>query len=392
MIAGPVKALAPLLALGLLAGCASSAPVRENPPGSTPVSGTDEAELWYAMERAERELARSPFRVRDPALEGYVRKVACEVANDYCKDLRVYVMNVPQFNASMAPNGMMMVWTGALLRMRDEAELASVLGHEVGHFTAQHSLKQWRRTKDVSSLLGAMQMLAYGAGVPDAAMLGALAGYAAIFKFSRDQEREADRLGFAALTGDGYDPKAAVDIWARMLREERTRRYGRPAPVFSSHPETEKRLADVRAAAAAVANPPRERHRDDYRTATRPYLRGWLDAELARRAYDASILVIGDLLADAPAEDRGLLTFYLGEAYRRRGQGDDRAEAAGLYARAVSMPGVPADAWREHGFALQAAGNAAGARMALQRYLALAPQAEDRAFVQRELDKLGGAP
>lgn len=383
---------AAMLAVALLAGCASRAPVREIAPGSTPVSGTDEAELWYAMERAERELARSPFRVRDPALNDYVRKVACEVANDYCKDLRVYVMNVPQFNASMAPNGMMMVWTGALLRMRDEAELAAVLAHEAGHFTAQHSLKQWRRMKDMSSLLGAFQLLAYGAGVPDAAMLGALAGYAAIFKFSRDQEREADRLGFAALTGDGYDPRAAVDIWARMLREENTRRYGRPVPIFSSHPETEERLADVTAAAAAIANPPRERHRQEYRAATRPFLEGWLQAELARRAYDASVLVIGELLADAPVADHGVLSFYLGEAHRRRNQGNDRAEAARLYARAVSLPGAPADAWREHGFALQAAGNIAGARAALQRYLALAPQAGDRAFVQRELDKLGGAP
>lgn len=387
-----MKALLSLLIPGLLAGCASNAPVRENPPGSAPVAGTDEGELWYAMERAEQELARSPFRVRDPALNDYVRQVACEVANGYCRDLRVYVMNVPQFNASMAPNGMMMVWTGALLRMRDEAELAAVLGHEVGHFTAQHSLKQWRRTKDVSSLLGAFQMLAYGAGVPDAAMLGALAGYAAIFKYSRDQEREADRLGFAALTGDGYDPQAAVDIWARMLREEETRRYGRPAPIFSSHPETEERLSDVRAAAASIADPPRERQVAEYRAATRPFLESWLQAELARRAYDASVLVIGELLADAPPEDRGLLSFYLGEAHRRRDQGSDGAEAARLYAQAVALPGAPADAWREHGFALQAAGNHAGARMALQRYLSLAPQAEDRAFVQRELEKLGGTP
>jgi predicted Zn-dependent protease len=390
--AGSAKPFVAVLLACLLAGCASRAPVREIAPGSTPVSGTDEAELWYAMERAERELARSPFRVRDPALNDYVRKVACQVANDYCKDLRVYVMNVPQFNASMAPNGMMMVWTGALLRMRDEAELAAVLGHEVGHFTGQHSIRQWRRMKDMSSLLSAFQLLAYGAGVPDAAMLGALAGYAAIFKFSRDQEREADRLGFAALVGDGYDPAAAADIWARMLREENTRRYGRPTPIFSSHPETEERLADVTAAAAAIPDPPRERHREAYRAATRPFLESWLEGELARRAYDASVLVIRELLADAPAADRGVLTFYLGEAHRRRNQGNDRAEAARLYAQAVSLPGVPADAWREHGFAMQAAGDAAGARMALQRYLALAPQAEDRAFVQRELDKLGGAP
>jgi len=59
-------------------------------------------------------------------------------------------------------------------------------------------------------------------------------------------------------------------------------------------------------------------------------------------------------------------------------------------AKAFELPGKPAAAWREHGFARRAAGDADGARVALQRYLKDAPQAEDRAFVQRELDKMGG--
>ena len=57
--------------------------------------------------------------------------------------------------------------------------------------------------KDTSAFLSAFQVLAYGAGVPDTAMLGALAGYAAIFKFSRDMEREADQLGFEAVVAQG---------------------------------------------------------------------------------------------------------------------------------------------------------------------------------------------
>jgi regulator of sirC expression with transglutaminase-like and TPR domain len=101
------------------------------------------------------------------------------------------------------------------------------------------------------------------------------------------------------------------------------------------------------------------------------------------------LLIISELLADAPPEDRGLLTFYLGEAYRRRGIAGDRAKAADLYARAIAMPGTPAAAWREHGYALRDAGQRTQAREALQRYLRDAPQADDRAFVQREIDKLG---
>jgi regulator of sirC expression with transglutaminase-like and TPR domain len=85
-----------------------------------------------------------------------------------------------------------------------------------------------------------------------------------------------------------------------------------------------------------------------------------------------------------------VLTFYLGEAHRRRKQQGDPAEAARLYAQAVTLPGVPTQAWREHGLAQGAAGSSAIARQALHHYLELSPQAEDRAFVQRELEKLGG--
>ena len=379
-----------LIALSL-AGCASRAPLRENAPGTAPLAGTDEAELWYAMERAEDELKRSPLLVRDPALNAYVRGVACKVAGERCPDLRVYIMDVPQFNASMAPNGLMLVWTGALLRMRDEAELAFVLGHETGHYTALHTLKQWRRMKDMSNFLSAFSMVAYGGGYGGAAQLGSLAGMATMLKYSRDMEREADRLGFDHVVESGWAPQAGAALWARMWREEQTRKWDRPLAVFSTHPASQERLNDITAAAAAIPDPPTERGRDRYRAATRPFLPGWLDKELGERRYAGSILVIGELLQDAPPADKGLLTFYLGEAYRRRGLNDDRAKAAGYYAQAIALPGAPAAAWREHGFSRRAAGDSAGARAALQRYLEDAPQVEDRAFVQRELDKLGGA-
>ena len=387
-----LRPLAMGMALGLamsLAGCATQKPYRQNTPGTTPVAGTDEAELWYAMERQETELARSPMRNRDPALNQYVHDVACKASSGYCKDLRIYIMNVPAFNASMAPNGMMMVWTGALLRMRDEAELAFVLGHETGHFRAQHTLHQWRRMKDTSAFLSAFQVLAYGVGAPNTAMLGSLGIYATMFKFTRDQEREADRLGFDAVVAAGYAPEAGADLWGRMLREENANKYRSKSTVFATHPATEERLADVRAAAAASPTHPTMRNLAQYRAATRPFLKDWLVAELAQRRYDTSILVIGELRDDAPPEDRGLLTFALGEAYRRRDAAGDRQKARDLYVEASKQEGVPPEAWRELGFALSKSGNTTGARRAFEHYLQVAPAADDRAFVQRAMDKLG---
>lgn len=374
---------------------AFAAPRQTAPAPSTgtsqPASG-DEAELWYAMERAETELKRSPLLVRDPALNAYVRSVACKVAGDQCDSIRVYIVDVPQFNASMAPNGMLVLWTGALLRMRDEAELAFVLGHEVGHFTARHSLQQWRKMKTASAWLSAFQIAAYGAGAGGVAQLGGLAGAAAMFKYSRDMEREADRLGFASVVAHGWAPQAGAELWARMLREEQTRKYDRPLTLFSSHPATKERLDDVKAAAAAIPNPPTDEGRDRYRAAVHPLLVKLLDEELAQRRYAGSILVIGELLEDAPPEDKGLLTFYLGEAYRRRGLNDDKAKAAGYYAQATALPGTPPAAWREVGFARRSAGDAAGAREALRHYLEASPQAEDAAFIRRDLDSIGDTP
>lgn len=371
------------------AGAATSHSIGTN---DKPVAGSDESELWYAMERAEAEIKRSPLLVRDSALNDYIRSVACKVAAEHCQDTRVYIMAVPQFNASMAPNGLMLFWTGALLRIRNEAELAFVLGHETGHFTAKHSIRQWRRTKTASAWLSSFQVVTYGVGAGAVADLGMLAGYAALFKYSRDMEREADRLGFASVVANGWAPQAGADMWARMWREEQTRKYDRPLQIFSSHPASQERLKDIETAAAAMPTPPTDFGRDRYRAAVRPLLPKLLDEELAQRRYAGSILVIRELLEDAPDDDKGLLTFYLGEAYRRRGLNDDKQKAARYYAQAIALPSAPPAAWREHGYALRANGDTIAAKAALQRYIEEAPQAEDRAFVVRELGTLGDSP
>jgi predicted Zn-dependent protease len=363
-------------------------PIVPAEPGTRPTAGSDENELWYAMERIERDLQTSPVLLHDPALEAYVRGVACRVAGDFCSDLRIYIVDLPYFNASMAPNGMMIVWTGSLLRIHDEAELALVLGHEFGHYRERHSLQQWRKLKQSSAFLGTFGVLAGGAGLGVAGMAANLAGAASLMKFSRDKEREADAIGFSRVVAQGYDPNAGVALWERMLREENARDYGKPMPVFASHPQTRERRDDLRTAAAAISDPGRESGQDRYRAATRPFLKRWLENELTRRMYASSIQAIGDLRDGGMAEDAGLYSFFLAEAYRRRGLGEDRSKAAALYAESVGQAGAPPEAWREHGLALRETGRTVEAATALRRYLELSPVAEDRAFVLGYLAEL----
>lgn len=381
-----------MLAAWLAASSAHAEAVDPARPGQRPPAASDEDELWYAMDRAERELQQHPLLVRDEALNAYVRGVACRVAGDYCTDLRVYIVEQPWFNASMAPNGMMVVWTGALLRFQDEAELALVLGHEFAHFRERHSLAQWRRAKRSSALLGSFGLLAWGGGAGAAGQLASLLGEASLYRFSREAEREADRLGFAATVAQDYDPAAGARLWGRMVEEEAARSYGKPIPVFASHPKTTERLADVRTAAEASGASTGSTGRDAYRAAVGPFIESWLEDELSRRMYDTSVQVIGRLRGLADPGLQGRYAFYLAEAHRRRGKGSDAAVAAELYAEAVTLPDAPAAAFREHGLVLRAEGRPDQASAALKRYLELSPQAEDAAFVRHYIDELEPSP
>lgn len=377
------------LALSSTAALAEVDPAR---PGERPPAGSDEDELWYAMERAELELQQHPALVRDEQLNAYVRSVACRVADDYCADLRVYLVQQPWFNASMAPNGMMVVWTGALLRFQDEAELALVLGHEFAHFRERHSLAQWRRAKTGSAFLGAFSLVAFGGGAGDAGYLASLLGAAKMYHYSREAEREADRLGFAAATGQGYDPEAGVRLWQRMKAEEDARRYGKPTPVFASHPKTGERLEDVQAAALASDLGAGDTGRAAYRDAVRPFVSTWLEDELSRRMYDTSIQVIGDLRADGDPALASTYAFFLAQAHRRRAKPGDDALASALYEESLALPDPPPAAYRERGLALREQGRGPEAAEAFEQYLRLQPQAQDAEFISQYLRELETSP
>lgn len=386
MISGGRRCTLLALALWALTPFAHAGQVPAIRPGEKPAPGSTEAELWYGMGQSERELKDAPVIVRDPALNAYVRDVACRVVGDYCGDLRVYIVESPVFNASMAPNGAMIVFTGALLRMQDESELALVLGHEFAHYRQRHSLRMWTNAKSTSALSATFTIMS---GFSLAGGVVQMLGAAGLSGFSRDMEREADQLGFSRATELHYDPTAGTRVWARMLREEQANKRRRGGSVFASHPRTAERLQDITAAAAnAPADAGTERRMAAYRAAMRPFLARWLDAELSRRMYDTSIQVIEDRKAGASEDEAGLLAYYLAEAYRRRGGATDAGKAADLYAEAIRHPDAPATAWREQGHLLRAAGQPAAAAAAFREYLGRAPAASDRAFIEQDLKAL----
>lgn len=361
-------------------------------PGEKPAQGSTEAELWYGMDQAEAGIRSSPIRIHDPELNRYVQGVLCKVTGEYCRDLRLYLIDVPVFNASMAPNGVVMVFSGALLRMQDEAELAMVLGHEFAHYRQRHSLQSWSKTKATTAFLSTFGAATIAGGVGLLGNLAQLAGLATIMQYSRDNEREADVIGFRIVTGLGYDPKAGERVWQRMLNEENANIRAKHNPVFASHPKTAERLQDMKEAAAGYHGGAHETFRNEFDRITEPFLNHWLEAELSRRMFDTSIQVIRDLKADARPELAGVYDFYLAEALRRRGRNDDLGQSAVLYASAIAHENTPPAAWREHGLALKREGRRESAIESLKTYLEKDPGAEDRLFVLQDIAELEQRP
>jgi predicted Zn-dependent protease len=351
-------------------------PGRYVAPGYQPPSESDEKGLWGIMDRYERDMKTSRFVVRDAEVNAYMREILCRLADRYCADVRIYVVRTPLFNASMAPNGMMEVWTGLLFRCRDEAQLATIIGHEVGHYLRQHTLERYRDARSKADFGTFLSMGLAIAGVGWAGSLAQLALVASTFSFSRDQEREADEIGLNLMADAGYSPVATAEVWGQLLAEYKgsTAERGQSL-LFATHPLPEERLETLRKAAAARGEAG-DHGRDRYHArlaALRPRL---IADELALRQYGRSEIVFEQLLVDAP--DDGGLWFAKGEVYRLRGASGDQEKALAAYERAIAAKGAPPEVWRSIGLVELKSGAKQRAEKAFDAYLQAKPDATDR--------------
>jgi len=356
----------------------------------------DEKGMWHEYERVEQEIAGSNLLLKDARLASYLGGIAAKVGGPAARDLRVYVAHIPEFNAFMAPTGFMVVFTGLLTRMRDEAQLAGVVAHEAGHFLRRHQIRAWR---DIKRKTAALNVLAMGAGVGGAAT-GVYAGdlvrlahmgtILSLYSHSREMEAEADAMGLKLIGEAGYDPQAMPETWQQLIEETqasadfRNKRRKRGYSLLATHPAPEARMADLRASAREVKAEARQydRGRDRYLAAIGPHRQMLLDDQVKLNDPGASLYIVNTLAKDGW---NGLLRYYEGEIWRLRGRKGDDATAASRYAAAVAYPDAPAEAWRAHGYQLLRQGEAGEGKTALGRYLAMAPRAPDAAMVRHTM-------
>ena len=364
-------------------------------PGYRPVDA-DERGMWQQMERVEEEIAGSNLIVDDPALASYLKGLIGKVGGPAARDFRIYLVRIPDFNAVMFPTGMAVIFTGLLLRMRNEAQLAGVIAHEAAHFLRKHQIRQWRDTRTKTDIFS---ILAMGAGVAggaagvytgDIARLGQFGTILSLLRYNRVLEAEADAMGVRLLAEQGYDPRAMSETWAQLIGEEelsakyRRKHRRRDISLFGTHPTPESRMADLRISAAEVMRPGAlyDARHASYVAATARIRPSLLDDQVKLNDPGASQYIINTLARDGW---NGLLRHHEAEIWRLRNRTGDDIRAAQGYTEAVRYPDAPADAWRWHGIMLMKAGRRDEARAALGRYLRMAPNAPDAAFVRQML-------
>lgn len=205
-------------------------------------------------------------RYKDEDIQNYVQSVGDKLAAvSHRKELiyRFTVLDSPVINAFALPGGYIYITRGLMSYLNSEAELAAVLGHEIGHVTARHGVRQQSAAQaaNLGYTIGALFFPEFRSGVAQNAFN--LLGGALLSGYGREHELESDGLGAEYLARSGYDPKAMIDV-ITVLKDQETfsaaeaKKQGREVKgyhgLFASHPDNDTRLHEVVGAAEKFAN------------------------------------------------------------------------------------------------------------------------------------------
>lgn len=351
----------------------------------------DERGMWMEADDYEKALRISKMLVRDEALTGYVEKILCDtVGADRCGGVRIYVMNVPAFNATMSPNGAMTVWTGLLLRVRSEAELGAVLGHEFAHFELRHSLKGFEQRRSTSDVLAWAAVLGGIAQTDTRDVQVSLLG--SLFQFNRGQEKEADLLGLRYLSQSGYPSRAASEVWQHLMEEADATAYGRnlkkrhryQAGFFDTHPTDLDRADYLLEESIKFSDAGNSESKRYYETIT-PYLPALLESQIKLNDFNGTDYILNGIAANTGWT--GELLQARAEMYSARGRPRDLVTATTLYLNAIDAGYRHPETLRGLGLSLVKSGKRTEGGQYLAEYLEALPDAPDAEIIRMYLPK-----
>jgi len=224
--------------------------------GCTSAPYTNRSQLMLTSEKTEMQMGEETFKEikdkgkisKDDKKNSAVKRVGKNIAKatgkqDY--NWEFIVLESKDVNAFCLPGGKVVVYTGLFSYIHNDGDLATVLGHEIGHALARHAGEQLSHTYIESAggyILSAVLSIV---GAPPG--VGSIYGVATRFgidlPYSRTQEYEADHIGIIVMAKAGYDPKTAIIFWKEFSKEQN---YGPVKEFFATHPMGEKRLEELK--------------------------------------------------------------------------------------------------------------------------------------------------
>ena len=200
-----------------------------------------EKEIALGKQMAQ-EVERQAKIVDDPIIAEYVNRIGQNLVrnSDAKVPFTIKVIDSEEINAFALPGGFFFVNTGVLLNAENEAEMAGVMAHEIGHVAARHGTRNATKAELVN--YGSIPLIFLGGWTGYAIRQGiGLAIPMGFLQFSRANETEADKLGLEYMYKAGYDPTCFVDFFEKIQSLEK-RKPGAMAKVFSTHPPTDDRI------------------------------------------------------------------------------------------------------------------------------------------------------
>lgn len=379
----------------VLTGCAST---RLPPVSKHTVLEDDEKRLWLRSREEQRDLDRSGLLYNDEALEAYVNEVARKLQPPEVSAVipfKVKIIKNPSLNAFAYPNGIVYVHTGILARMENEAQLATLLAHEMTHATNRHAVESFRGLKNKTAVLASLQGTV---GVvplagPVVSSLGALGTLSAVTGHSREHEAEADTVGLTLMVQAGYDPREAPKLFAHMKQELEEEKISEPF-FFGSHPKLQDRIDNYEAllkkqhagTSAGLPGPAGKTgiiNRELFLQKTQTMLLDNAKLDLKAGRFGIAQRGIEKYLRLKPNDSRA--HYLLGEVFRQRAEAGDLDKAKEQYQKAIAGDRACADAQKGMGMLFLKQGDKNRAAGFFRTYLSLMPSAPDRAYIEEYL-------
>ena len=365
----------------LLAACLASACQESNIIESASIAPTavsdqqQNTSLELEAAEIERRLSNNDSLYKDSQLQRYLQSIMNKLYPKYKNKIRVKIINDPRLNAFALANGTLFFNIGLLARIDNEAQLATLLGHEGAHYIKKHILRHRVKLKSTSAVA-----VLIGAG-PDSVTISSLY----ISGFSRDLEREADIIAFARMRRSGYDIRQAPLAFKKLLADAKANNEKYPS-LFATHPKLIERIASYN---KLIAQHPAKGGRIGqalFLKKTQKLRMDDLDANLKQQRFGSMILILTD--QNARIKYPRYYPYYLGEAYRQRNLDNDIQKAYFAYQRAITASPNFAPSYRAIGIYYLKHGQKQKARTAFRRYLKLAPKSSQAAYVRQYLDEL----